>query len=100
MQSSEVVVQDTMDKPACQICRKAGLEEMLVQSAFWEGERLVVVEDIPALVCRGCGERFYDDETAIRLDMLRGTGFPAGRAARQMNVEVFRLPEPGSSGDG
>lgn len=100
MQSSEAVVQDTMDKPACQSCGRAGLEETLVQSAFWEGERLVVVEDIPALVCRGCGERFYDDETAIRLDMLRGTGFPAARAARQMNVEVFRLPGSGSRGDG
>ena len=69
-----------------------------MQAAFWEDERLVVVEEIPALVCRGCGERFYDDATAMRLDMLRGTGFPRERAARSMTVEVFRLGGTGRDG--
>lgn len=83
----------------CQSCGRTGLEETLVQTALWEGERLVVVEDVPALVCHGCGERFYDDETAMRLDMLRGNGFPSDRAARVMPVEVFRLPGPGARRD-
>ena len=57
-------------------------------------ERLVVVEDIPAFVCANCGERYYDDQTAIGLDLLRGTGFPAECARAVLQVEVF------SFGDG
>lgn len=60
-----------------------------VHSAFWHDERLVVVEGIPALVCRRCGEQFYDDATAIRLDLLRGSGFPVERARRVIEVPVF-----------
>lgn len=98
MHSSEALANaDALQQLTCQSCGRAGLDELRVQTALWEDERLVVVEDIPALVCPGCGERFYDDETAMRLDMLRGTGFPADRAARVMSVEVFRLPGGGGA---
>lgn len=100
MRSCEAMAQGDMDLPGCQICGRAALEEQRVQTAFWQDERLVVVEDIPALVCRGCGERFYGDETAMRLDMLRGTGFPPAGAARSITVEVFRLPGPGRRDNG
>ncbi|WP_199525732.1 type II toxin-antitoxin system MqsA family antitoxin [Rhodosalinus halophilus] len=100
MRSSEALVQDETETIGCELCGAAALEASRVQLALWEEERLVVVEDVPALVCRGCGERFYDDETAMRLDMLRGTGFPPGRAASEMAVEVFRLPDLGPRRDG
>ena len=98
MPSSEART-DMPAAPVCDLCRGGRLEETRVQTALWEGERLVVVEEVPALVCNGCGERFYDDETATRLDMLRGTGFPETRAARQISVPVFRLaPDEGGGG--
>ncbi|WP_371036369.1 type II toxin-antitoxin system MqsA family antitoxin [Rhodosalinus sp. FB01] len=85
--------------PVCDLCRGGHLQETRVQTALWEGERLVVVEDVPALVCTGCNERFYDDETAMRLDRLRGSGFPEARAARRLSVPVFRLaPDEGGGG--
>ncbi|MCD1628010.1 type II toxin-antitoxin system MqsA family antitoxin [Seohaeicola saemankumensis] len=92
MRSSEPLVQDSAPTIACSSCGMAGLTERRVQLALWQEERLVVVEDVPALVCRGCGERFYDDETTMRLDMLRGTGFPPGEAGQEMTVAVYRLP--------
>ncbi|CAK9065815.1 Pyruvate dehydrogenase E1 component subunit beta, partial [Durusdinium trenchii] len=61
-----------------------------VKSALWDGDRLVVVEDIPALLCSACGEQFFEDRTALALDLMRGGGFPPGEAERQMTVEVFR----------
>lgn len=93
MHSSEAPANADAPQLTCQACGHAGLDVLRVQTALWEDERLVVVEDVPALVCPGCGERFHDDETAMRLDMLRGTGFPADRAARVMSVEVFRLSQ-------
>mgnify|MGYP006280971469 CR=1 FL=1 len=99
MHSSEASVQDDAPAVACQLCGAEALEEQRIRLALWEADRLVVVEEVPALVCGGCGERFYDDETAMRLDMLRGTGFPSARAVREMTVDVFRMPELGPRRD-
>jgi YgiT-type zinc finger domain-containing protein len=73
----------------CTICGSAHVQASLVRSAFWEDERLVVIEGIPALVCGQCGEQFYDDATATGLDLLRGSGFPPARAQRSIEVPVF-----------
>lgn len=84
-----------IEAPAiCSLCGDGELRETRVRSAFFEGERLVVVEDIPALVCQTCGEQFFDDTTAVRLDLLRGAGFPSGMSCGELRVPVFSL-EPG-----
>lgn len=53
----------------------------------------MVVDDIPALVCQACGERFFDDATVIALDLLRGSGFPPERARTELRVGVFALDD-------
>jgi YgiT-type zinc finger domain-containing protein len=72
-----------------------------VRSAFWHDDRLVVVEDIPALLCGSCGEQFYDDATVVVLDLLRGDGFQEGKARSQLSVPVFsyrdHLPGTGAT---
>lgn len=73
----------------CPQCGSAQLRQDLVRSAIWHGERLVVVDRIPAVVCDGCGERFYDDATATMLDLMHGDGFPPAEAVAHMHVPVF-----------
>jgi YgiT-type zinc finger domain-containing protein len=75
----------------CANCGSADVCGTTVRSAFWHGDRLVVVDDIPALVCQSCGEQYYGDQTVVRLDLLRGTGFPADQAEAEMIVPVFSL---------
>ncbi len=75
----------------CTQCGRGELSEAVVSSALWEGERLIVVEGIRALVCSACSERFFDDDTAVRLDLLRGTGFPDAMARGELRVPVFSL---------
>jgi len=82
----------------CTQCGDGELREARVRSAFWEGDRLVVVEGIPALVCSACGEQFFGDETAIRLDLLRGAGFPDALARGELRVPVFSL-DPAAGDD-
>jgi YgiT-type zinc finger domain-containing protein len=86
---------DAEQTPAinCPNCGCADVTPSQVRSAFWQGERLVVVEDVPALVCTRCGERLYDDSTAIGLDLLRGDGFPPEQARYEMRVLVFSFSE-------
>ncbi|HJV60942.1 MAG TPA: YgiT-type zinc finger protein [Albitalea sp.] len=87
---------DTLDAPlafACTGCGSADVHAQRVRSAFWHDERLVVIDGIPALVCRRCGEQFFDDATAIGLDLLRGNGFPPEAAVGTIEVPVFDYAE-------
>jgi YgiT-type zinc finger domain-containing protein len=45
------------------------------------GEGIVVVRDIPALVCSQCGEEWLDDSTAAKLENIV-------ESARKKNVTV------------
>jgi YgiT-type zinc finger domain-containing protein len=73
----------------CPGCGSSDIGMTRVRSAFFHGDRLVVVEDIPALVCSGCNEQFYDDHTVVVLDLLRGDGFPEEDAREEISVPVF-----------
>jgi YgiT-type zinc finger domain-containing protein len=73
----------------CTNCGSPNLRAGQVRSAFWQDDRLVVVEDIPAIVCGACAEQFYDDATVVGLDLLRGEGFPAEKARAELRVPVF-----------
>jgi YgiT-type zinc finger domain-containing protein len=73
----------------CPGCGGSDIGVFNTRSAFFHDDRLVVVEDIPALVCASCNERFYDDQTAVVLDLLRGDGFPPDKAREEIRVPVF-----------
>jgi YgiT-type zinc finger domain-containing protein len=73
----------------CPGCGGSNIGIAQVRSAFFHEDRLVVVEDIPALVCASCNEQFYDDHTVVVLDLLRGDGFPAASAREEIRVPVF-----------
>jgi len=63
----------------------------IVRTAIWQGERMAVVQDIPAHTCTGCGEQFYDDDVSDALRKLNELGFPEGEARTTMVVPVFSL---------
>lgn len=73
----------------CPQCGSGKVKPAIVRSAFWHNERLVVVEDLPALLCSQCHEQFYDDGTVTILDLMRGDGFPADQANHTISVPVF-----------
>lgn len=90
--SSPPPASSSAEAPGGERCTSCGAPEVRAnraRSAFWHGEALVVVEDIPALVCGACGEQFYEDATVIALDRLRGEGFPPGKACGELRVPVF-----------
>jgi YgiT-type zinc finger domain-containing protein len=74
---------------SCANCGGTRIHADRVRCAFWHQDRLVVVEDIPALVCDDCHEQFYDDATAVTLDLMRGDGFPAEQARGELRAQVF-----------
>jgi len=78
-------------EPGVSACPKCGqaMHPAMVKTAIWRGERLCVVEDIPAQVCDVCTEQFYDEETtdALRQLMEEDTAVPK----REVLVSVYSL---------
>jgi YgiT-type zinc finger domain-containing protein len=74
-------------------CPRCGavLTSATVRTSFWHGDRVAIVEDIPAHVCNSCVEQFYDDDVSDALRLLAEEGFPVEKAARQIQVPVFSL---------
>lgn len=83
----------------CTSCGGTDVRPAEVRSAFWHDDRLVVVEDIPALQCGSCGEQFFDDAAVVALDLMRGDGFHESKARAVISVPVFSL-RPGFRGTG
>lgn len=83
---------------ACPACESTDTRHADVRSAFWHNDRLVVIEDVPALICNACGEQFYDDATVYMIDRMRQGGFPPEDAVRELRVPVFSCTKVASSG--
>lgn len=84
----------------CTSCGGEDVHRTEIRSAFWHDDRLVVVEDIPALRCDGCGEQFFDDTAVMVLDLMRGNGFQEDKARTTVTAAVFSYRDhvPGSGG--
>lgn len=78
----------------CTGCDRGHLRRDTVSTALWQDETLLVVEDVPALVCNVCGERYFEDETAIALDMIRSRPDGNQEPLRTMPVPVFSFAAP------
>lgn len=76
----------------CSRCHGGALRPERISTAFWQGEGLVVIRGIPAMVCVDCGEQFIDDRTARGLDRMHGEGFSELQARNHMVVPVFEFP--------
>ena len=59
-----------------------------VTAENWWGEQLVLIENVPAWVCRNCGEQYFDADICRRLDELRAAPPDAGRVL-QVPVYAF-----------
>jgi YgiT-type zinc finger domain-containing protein len=84
------------DRPEPQkvsLCQGCGGEtyEDIVKAAFWHDERLILIEDILARICKNCGEQFYDDETAQRLHGLIAA--PPAKPKEEILVPVYSLAD-------
>ena len=63
------------------------------RTTIWQGERVAIVEDIPAHICGTCLEQFYDDDVSEALRRLAEAGFPKVQAVREIQVPVFSLAD-------
>lgn len=70
----------------CTLCHKGQYLNKHVVFSSRRGDRLVVIEGVPALVCDVCGDRVITEETAREIERV-ATGSPVDA------VPLYRFPQ-------
>jgi len=74
-------------------CKYCGCEtnKDIIKAALWTNEGLIVIEDIPARLCEGCGEQFFEEEITQRIQQV--ITYPVSKAKRQIQAPVYSLSQ-------
>lgn len=78
---------------ACPACG-GRTERQSVMIALWEVDTFALVRDVPAVVCESCHERYFEDDVAMRLDLMRAGGFAAHEPSEYLSVPVYAFAVP------
>ena len=79
----------------CKYCNNDTHEEV-IKTIFWMDNGLIVIEGIPARLCKGCGEQFLDEQITRRIQELLNN--PTNKPERLIRVPVYDLPQLESIG--
>jgi HTH-type transcriptional regulator/antitoxin MqsA len=59
----------SQDLLQCKYCR-GNTRKDITKAALWSNRGLIVIEDIPARLCEGCGEQFFETEVMQRMQQV------------------------------
>jgi YgiT-type zinc finger domain-containing protein len=72
----------------CYLCG-GKTEHRLITAENWWGDKLMLVENVPAWVCENCGEAYLDGEVCLELDRMWESPPPLDR---KLEVPVYLYP--------
>ncbi len=55
----------------CDICGKSGARIRRVTRSYGKGENLLVIENVPVVVCPNCGESYLTADTLYEVERLK-----------------------------
>ena len=55
----------------CDICGNAGAEIRYMTHSYGKGANLLVIEDVPVVVCPQCGESYLTAETLHEIERIK-----------------------------
>jgi len=74
----------------CFFCKGKVIQEKVNVDFRW-GKDLIVIEDVPAMVCRQCGEKYFDAEVYKEMERLaKGRIKPLKR----QTIDVIKFDHP------
>jgi YgiT-type zinc finger domain-containing protein len=77
----------------CYFCKKGILEDKKVTVDFRWGNKLIVIEEVPAKVCNECGEKYYSAEVSREMEKIA----KVGKGEKVIKVPLARLHETPSA---
>jgi YgiT-type zinc finger domain-containing protein len=81
----------TQKREHCYFCGHGILEPQRVTLDLRRGHRLIVIKNVPALVCDECGERQYSLETSREIDRIIAEMDRTGQAEEEIKVPVVSM---------
>ena len=70
---------------ACVVCRTGTLKRGVTTVTLYRGDTVVVIKNVPANVCKQCGEPVLDEHVADRISRLADDAVERGA-----EVEILR----------
>ncbi|MBM3327154.1 MAG: YgiT-type zinc finger protein [Calditrichaeota bacterium] len=71
----------------CAYCGKEGAEMHRTTEAYGKGEKMLVIENVPVIRCRTCGEAYLTAETLHHIEAIRNDAKAIQR--REVNVALY-----------
>jgi len=71
----------------CSFCGGEVTEQLVTVVRFYKG-RIIIIENVPAGVCRQCGERYYRGAVVEEMERLMES---SSKATRQVMVPVMEF---------
>lgn len=73
----------------CLMCGGKTVKKIVTTENWW-GEKLTLIENVPAWVCDTCGEQYFEPKVCEELDRLQDTK-PV--AKKTIKVPVYNFPK-------
>ena len=61
----------TPGEMVCDVCGKKGAQMRHVSRSYGKGDTLLVIENVPVIVCPHCGESYVTSETAHEIARIK-----------------------------
>jgi len=55
----------------CDLCNKEGINIHLMTKSYGKGENLLVIEDVPVMICPHCGESYLTADTLHEIERIK-----------------------------
>jgi YgiT-type zinc finger domain-containing protein len=55
----------------CEICGKNGAQTKYITRSYGKGANLLVIENVPVIVCPSCGESYLTAETLYEIERIK-----------------------------
>ncbi len=75
----------------CYFCIKGKLRKKRVDIVRYWGKELIALNDVPALVCDQCGEKYFDARTSHRIDKLIQEALKRKSTVPKIDVPVVQF---------
>jgi len=74
----------------CDICGKKGAEVRHVTRSYGKGENLLIIENVPVVVCPNCGESYLTAETLHEIERIK---MQRKNLAKKRSISVAEFAE-------
>lgn len=75
----------------CYFCRTGDLKKKEVDIVRYWGKELIALNNVPALVCDQCGEKYFDAKTSHKIDKLIQDALKRRSSLQKIDVPVVHF---------